>query len=157
MKKIEASLIITTTTLTLAEISSRLGCVHSSGSHEKGAPRLTGSPFDQTIWRLSPGVGCPQALEEQFKSITSQLQAGILRRPGVLPENSEVYFDIAVYFDSPMATLSIPLTCVDMARSYSADIEVSCYPSDFEPEGKSKKNKLNGEERRSRTARRSRR
>ncbi|MBP8116773.1 MAG: hypothetical protein KAY09_03490 [Nitrospira sp.] len=150
MKKIEVSLLVTTAKLRLAEISSRLGCPYSSGSHEKGAPRLTGAPFDQTIWRLSPAKASAQTLKEQFEKIASHLQPDAFSRLGVLPDDAEVYFDIAIYFDTPMASLSIPLVCLTTAQRYSADIEVTCYPSDFgsaskETKKRSKREKSRGQ------------
>lgn len=141
MRKIEVSLIVTTTALTLSEISSRLGHSHSSGSHEKGTPRHVGAPFDCTIWRLDSAVGRSASLEKHFESLASRLPAEVVRRPGVLPDDVAVYLDIVVYFDTPMCTISIPLACADMAKAYSADIEISCYPCDFESEGEKGKMK----------------
>lgn len=131
MKEIRVSLLITTALLDLSTLSMRLGCEHSPGSHNKGVPR-TGAqqPFDRTIWRLDSSAPSSAPLTEHCESIASKLSATRLRDLGWLPPDAKIYVDIAVFFSDASCTVSIPSECIDLAKDYGAEIEVSCYPSE---------------------------
>jgi len=131
MKETRVSLLITTALLSLADISARLGYAHSSGSHERGKHRLGNKePFDRSIWRLDSAASPSASLEEHCQSIAALLPARVFEHSGTLPEDVKVYLDISVFFSDASCTVNIPVTCVALAASYHAEIEISCYPND---------------------------
>lgn len=52
MKKASVSLLVISPSMSLDELSSKLGRVPSSGSHSKGDARPRGGPWSETIWRF---------------------------------------------------------------------------------------------------------
>jgi hypothetical protein len=60
-------------------------------------------------------------------------------------ENAKTLFNVAVFFSSPMCTVTLPQACLDVLREYSIGLEISCYPSeenrseDLGPEGRGQK------------------
>jgi len=131
MKELHVSLLITTASLDLVGLSKRLGCEHSPGSHDKGAPRTAGRPaFDRTIWRLDSSAPNSAPLTKHCEAISTKLSAKEVLHPGRLPQDAKIYLDIAAFFSEASCTVNVPMECVDFAKSYNAEIEVSCYPSD---------------------------
>lgn len=131
MKELRVSLLVTTASLDLSALSKRLGCEYSPGSHDKGAPRAAGrQPFDRTIWRLDSSASNSASLTKHCESISSKLPAEEFRQPGRLPQDAKIYLDIAVFFSDASCTVNIPTGCIDFVKSYNAEIEVSCYPSE---------------------------
>lgn len=131
MKELRVSLLVTTASLDLSTLSKRLGCEHSSGSHDKGAPRAVGRlPFDRTIWRLDSSAPSSAPLTKHCETISTKLSAKDVLHPGRLPQDAKIYLDIAVFFSNASCTVNIPVECLDFAKSYNAEIEVSCYPSE---------------------------
>lgn len=131
MKETRVSLLVTTALLSLADISARLGLLHSSGSHERGGRRLGGrEPFDRSIWRLDSSASSSASVEQHCESLAALLPTRIFEESEILPGDAKVYLDISVYFSDASCTVNIPLACVALAASYHAEIEISCYPSD---------------------------
>jgi hypothetical protein len=129
-KEMRVSLLVTTASLDLLGLSKRLECAHSPGSHDKGAPRAAGrQPFDKTIWRVDSSAPSSAPLTKHCETISAKLSATELLQPGRLPQDAKIYLDIAVFFSEASCTINIPVECVDFAKSYNAEIEVSCYPS----------------------------
>ncbi len=131
MKETRVSLLVTTALLSLADISARLGPVHSSGSHERGERRLGGKePFDRSIRRLDSSASSCASVEQHCQSLAALLPTRIFEESEILPGDAKVYLDISVFFSDASCTVNIPLACVAFAASCHAEIEISCYPSD---------------------------
>lgn len=134
MKKLLVSLDIITD-LTLSELSARLGRNPSQQySHEKGEARGINDVFTETVWRLDSRIPATATLEEHLDNLAAQCPPAELLRSGTLPQGSRVYVDVAVFFDSANASISIPSKCIDIIRAYGATLEVNCYPSEINGE-----------------------
>ena len=134
MKTFLVSLVISSSTSSLPELSLRLGRLHSSGSHSKGDVRLgdktENQPWKETIWRLESDAAETASIEEHFERLEARFPAKDLR--SVLPPDSEVVIDIVVFFDTTSVSAQIPRSCLSIIEGYSAVVEISCYPTDFE-------------------------
>ncbi len=128
MTERRVSLNITTGSLTLSELSLRLGCLPSSSSHEKGDLRGHKAPFSQTIWRLDSNAPVDAALEQHIESLAAQLPPNKLSQPGVLSEDCVVYVTIGLFFGTAQGSLLISPRGVDIIKAYKAILEVNCYP-----------------------------
>jgi hypothetical protein len=135
MKEFMVSLDITTPSLTLAELSSRLGRPCSSGSHNAGDPRPSPEPtervWSETVWRLNSGACKADPLEKHLESLSVQLPPRILLQPGVLVEDCVVWISVGVLYDSYTVGISIGRAALDMINSYGAILDIACYPTDF--------------------------
>lgn len=129
MKETKVSLVITTSSLSLSDLSSKIRLSHTGGSHDRGSPRPGGKGlWDTTVWRLDSAEPPPAHVNEHCQNIASQLPPQALFQPGILPGDAKLYLDIAVFFSDAMYTLNLPSECLEVAKSYKAEIQVTCYP-----------------------------
>jgi hypothetical protein len=135
MKELSVSLDITSPSLTLADLSSRLDRSPSSSSHCVGDPRLspdaTGKIGTETVWRLDSNVAKTASVEEHLNGLVAQLPPATVLRPGALSHDCAVRINIGVLYDSYTAGLSITHAALSMIHAYGAVLDISCYPTDF--------------------------
>lgn len=132
MRSFEIFLDVISESLDLAQLSARLGCEPSPGSHEKGEPRALGEPFPHAIWRLtSDDTGEMATLEAHCGLLRSRIPAELPHRLSTLPADCVVELNIAVFFDTATCTVAVPDACLELARQCGARLTISCYPSDF--------------------------
>src|SRR5882762_3736542 len=100
MKTFWVSLLVESSSLSLDELSSKLGRPHSSGSHQKGEQhvlaRLGRPPWSKTVWRFDSGVSESASVQEQLEELEVQFPGRELRI--LLPADCTVCVDIAVFF-----------------------------------------------------------
>jgi hypothetical protein len=122
MKRLMVSLLVESPSLSLDELSAPLGRKHSSGSHNRGEPHVLEKkghpPWSKTVWRFDSGLS-------EEASVVEHLE-GCLR---LLPTGCTVWVDIAVFFDTPMGSVSIPARGMEIIGAYNAALEITSYPS----------------------------
>jgi hypothetical protein len=132
MKTFDVSLIVHHPSLSLDELSAALGRPHSSGSHGKGETRVVPSlpAWSKTVWRFDSGA--PQSVPplEHLQSLEKRFPPHELL--ALLPPDSQVYVDIACFFDTFNAGISIPAPGMEIINRYRAYLEITCYPSNFD-------------------------
>jgi hypothetical protein len=120
--------------LSLSELSQRLGRPHSSGSHSKGDARMRDEAenehWKETIWRLDSDAAETDSIEEHFERLEAQFPAKDLR--SVLPPDCEVGIDIVLFFNTMTVSAHITRTVLNIIEAYQAVVEITCYPTDFE-------------------------
>lgn len=130
MKEIDVSLVVTSSSFTLDDLSARLGRPHSSGSHNLGEPHIRGeSNWPETVWRLDSGLPSTAAVEEHLASIQRRFPPQDLI--GVLPEGCRIRFDVALFFDTANVGIVLSEKSVNLIHAYGATLEITAYPSDF--------------------------
>jgi len=133
MKTFSVSLLIRSSSLSLDEMSSRLGRPHSSGSHTKGEPHALEkrgrSPWSETVWRFDSAVSESAPVEDHIRNLEVEFPPDELR--ALLPADCSVCLDIAIFFDTANVSVSLPRRRMEIVERYSADLEVTCYPSKF--------------------------
>ena len=134
MKKASVSLLITSPSMSLSELSSKLGRAPSSGSHNKGdisaGVKLGKPPWSVTVWRFDSDAPESVAVEQHLERLAVQFPATELNR--VLPPGCEVAIDIALFFDTANVSLNITRRGLEIVDGYKAELEMTCYPSTFE-------------------------
>jgi hypothetical protein len=131
MKKTAVSLLVSSQTMSLGELTSKLGRAHSSGSHSKGdASAGAKPPWPVTIWRFDSDALPTAPVQEHLERLEILFPAAELKR--VLPPDCQVSVDIAVFFDTKNVSASIPRRGIEIIDAYNAELEVTCYPSTFE-------------------------
>jgi hypothetical protein len=129
MKEFSVSLVITSPSLSLDELSSRLGRVNSPGSHNRGDPRPIKRSWAKTVWYLDSGAPKDAPLEQHIADLERQFPASQLLQ--VLPDGCTVLIDVAIFFDTFNGSAHLSSSAVEVIRRYGAALEVTCYP-DFE-------------------------
>jgi hypothetical protein len=130
VKKYLVSLNITSTSMSLEELSLRLGrpCARD-GSHSKGDAHANGKPWSESLWRLDSEAPEAAPLIDHLESLAKEFPREELLR--VLPASCKVTVDIATLFDSYTVSELIPHRGIQIIDSYKATLELSCYPTDF--------------------------
>jgi hypothetical protein len=126
MKTYNVSLLVESSSLSLDELSLKLGRPHSSGSHAKGEPRHGGQAWPKTVWRFDSGVSEKAPVQEHLESLKAQLPPGEIH--ALLPAECAVRIDIVILFDTVNVSLSIPRRGMEIVESYNAALEVTSYP-----------------------------
>jgi hypothetical protein len=133
MKKTSVSLLVTSQTMSLAELTSKLGRAHSSGSHSKGdasaGANLGKPPWPVTIWRFDSDAPASAPVQEHLERLEIQFPAAELKR--ALPPGCDVSVDVVLFFDTFTVSAAIPRRGVEIIDAYNAEFEVTCYPSTF--------------------------
>jgi hypothetical protein len=131
MKTFSVSLLVETSSLSLDELSSKLGRPHSPGSHTIGEPHVLEKqgrpPWSKTVWRFNSGVSESAPVEDHLARLEVQLPPDELR--ALLPADCTVRLDIAIFFDAVNVSLSISRRGMETIEAYKADLEVTGYPS----------------------------
>ena len=134
MKKTSVSLLVTSPSMSLAELTSKLGRTHSSGSYDKGeasaGAKLGKPPWPVTVWRFDSDAQSSASLQLHLERLEIQFPAAELKR--ILPAGCEVSVDIAVFFDTANVSATIPRRGVEIIDAYNAKLEITCYPSTLE-------------------------
>ena len=102
MKTFSVSLVVTNPSLSLADLSQKLGRAYSSGSHSTGEAVVGREGekriWPQTLWRFDSGARETAPVEEHLARLEFQLPPKELLR--ALPPGSKISIDIAVFFDT---------------------------------------------------------
>lgn len=134
MKKTAVSLLVTSSSLSLAELSSKLGRAQSSDSHSKGevsAGAKSGKPpWSMTVWRFDSDAPATAPVQEHLERLEILFPAAELKQ--VLPGGCEVSVDVVVFFDTFTVSAAIPRRGIEIIDAYNAKLEVTCYPTTFE-------------------------
>jgi len=131
MKKVSVSLLVISASLSLDELSSRFGRAYSSGSHSRSDVRTGGSErWPRTIWRFDSGADQGAPIDKHLESLAVQFPPAELAR--MLPPESEVLVDDAVFFDTVNMSATYSPHAIQIIQSYNAGLEVTCYPSRFD-------------------------
>jgi hypothetical protein len=125
-KEFDASLVITSKSLSLIELATLLERQPQSGSHDKGAPHSRGNTWGITIWR------------ENARDQGASLEAQCLQLLGDMPSkcadlladksNFSVKIDVAVYHDSVNCSVPIPANVIEALAARGIAIEIVTYP-----------------------------
>jgi hypothetical protein len=133
MKKASVSLLVTSQSMSLAELTANLGRAHSPGSHNKGdvsAGAKLGKPlWSVIVWRFDSDAPETAPVEQHLERLEIQFPAAELKR--VLPAGCDVSVDIALFFDTANVSATIPRRGIEIIDAYGAKLEVNCYPSTF--------------------------
>jgi hypothetical protein len=121
----EASLDITSETLSLAHLERALRLNGDPGSRSRGDLLPGDRIATVSILRIEPNLGQDATLEQQLDAIGSRMPADRLRAADL---QVDVTFTIAVYFDTAYATTIVAADLVAWTRDYSAAIQVVAYP-----------------------------
>src|SRR5580692_800482 len=101
MKMFSVSLLVESPSLSLDELSLKLGRSQSSGSHTRGErdagrERIGRPPWSKTVWRFDSAVSETAAVQEHLENLKVQFPPDELQR--VLPMDCTVSVDIAIFF-----------------------------------------------------------
>jgi len=137
MKTFWVSLMVESSSLSLHELSLKLGRPHSSGSHTKGErdagrERIGRPPWSKTGWRFDSSVSETASVGEHLENLRVQFPPDELLR--LLPAECTVYVDIAVFFDTANVSANISRADIEIIDAYNAALEVTCYPTRFKEE-----------------------
>jgi hypothetical protein len=137
MKKVSVSLLMTSASMSLGELSSRLGRLPSLGSNSKGdthsGARAGKDPWSETIWRFDSDADETASIEDHLERLEIQFPAAELKQ--ALPPDCNVWVDIALFFDSAYVSASLSRRAMQIVDSYDAQLEITCYPSKFDEQG----------------------
>jgi hypothetical protein len=135
VQTLSVSLLVTSSSLSLAELTSRLGRPPSVGSHSRGdahaGAKLGKAPWAESIWRFDSDAAESAPLQEHLERLQVQFPPQELLR--ALPSGCELCVDVAVFFDTANVGVAVSRKALEIVLRYQADLEISCYPSDFEP------------------------
>src|SRR5580700_7895408 len=125
MKTFSVSLLVESPSLSLNELSLKLGRPHSSGSHTKGEPHaLQGRPpWSKTMWRFDSAVPKTASLQEHLESLKIQFPPHELQR--LLPMDCAVLVDVAIFFDTVNVSTEVPRVGIEIIDAYNAALEVT--------------------------------
>jgi hypothetical protein len=131
VKTLRVSLLVTSSSVSLDELSLKLKRPHSSGSHEKGEAHVLAKhgrpPWSKTVWRFDSSVSESAPVKDHLEDLKVQFPPAELR--ALLPPDCTVCVDIAIFFDTVNVSASIPCEVMEIIAAYHADLEVTCYPS----------------------------
>src|SRR5580658_2540832 len=130
MNKTSVSLLVTSLSMSLDELSSKLGRTPSSGSHSKGDARPVKASWSETIWCFDSDAQESMPVQHHMERLALQFPAAELKR--VLPPGCDVLVDIALFFDTVNVSATIPHRGIEIIGGYNAKVEITCYPSTFE-------------------------
>jgi hypothetical protein len=126
----EASLKVTSRTLSLAELTAGLGRGPQSGSHEKGSPRgLSGSglTWEYSVWRQNaPDADAP--LETQCLTLLQEIVPKYKELLVAAPGDISVWLALVAYYEGAYFSLILPRNFVAELAKAGIDIEITCYP-----------------------------
>jgi hypothetical protein len=130
VKKYLVSLNVTSTSMSLEELSLRLGRPSArDGSHSKGDAHPGGYAWSETLWRLDSDAPETAPLIDLLESLAREFAPKELRQ--VLPPECEATINIAILFDTYTVSALIPRRGTQIIDSYNARLELLCYPTDF--------------------------
>jgi hypothetical protein len=124
LKKYSVSIDVVSAEIRLDELNALLGNGATSGSHDVGDRRGQGT-WDQTIWRWDSTAPESAPLDAHLESVASFLPGLKVDR---LPSECRVFCSIAVFFDTPMATVLLPPQLMQAIARHGVTIEVASYP-----------------------------
>jgi hypothetical protein len=134
MKKTSVSLLVTSQTMSLAELTSKLGRAPAFDSHSRGdaaaGAKLGKPPWPVTVWRFDSDTLPTAPVQEHLERLEILFPAAELKR--VLPGGCEVSVDVVLFFDTFTVSATIPRRGIAIINAYNAELEITCYPSTFE-------------------------
>jgi hypothetical protein len=135
VKQFSVSIDISSDSLSLSQLTEQLGGVEPGpNSHEIGEPRPRGRVWDVTIWRLDSDIEEDASLEDHLRALLSDADEFKLFESAETLQDVERHLNVAVYFDSPMSSLVLPVDLIAPFVRAGFGVEVSAYPCSFEEE-----------------------
>jgi hypothetical protein len=126
----EASIIVTSSTWSLAELTSLLGREPQSGSHEMGSPRglsRWGLTYERTVWRQNaPEADAPW--ETQCQTLLREVAPKCKELLAAAPGDVSVWLAVAAYYEGAYFSLVLPRNLVTELAEAGLDIEITGYP-----------------------------
>jgi hypothetical protein len=126
VKRFGVSILVQSPSLNLDELSQKLGRPHSSDSHTIGEPHRGGSAWSKTAWRFDSDASEGASVQDHLENLKARFPPTEL--VALLPADCTVSIDIAIFFDTANVSLSVPRRGMEIANSYNAALEVTCYP-----------------------------
>lgn len=126
-KKYLVAFEVETKQMSLEELSSRIGIIHSDGSYSIGDTRAK-SITESTLWKLVSSSDEEASIEDQCEKIFSVLRTSRIHEPNVLPSDCKYILDIAVFYYTLTCSISIPAKVAKLIEPFNTEIHVSCYP-----------------------------
>jgi hypothetical protein len=128
----DVCLVISSSSLTLDELVSRIGMPAGGGSHDRGQPHLLKSRgvWKESVWQQCAGPTRTTHLEDQFLALEARVPRQAMVPPGTLPADARVYFSVGVFSDAQMPTVDLTRECLRVAQRFNATIEVRVYISE---------------------------
>jgi hypothetical protein len=132
MTEFDVCLVVESSSLTLADLTGRLGIASSDGSHDMGEPHLIKSRgvWRSSVWQLSSEVGREATLDDHVTALAARIPYERIKT--VLPPDARVYLSIGVFSDAQIPTVSLTPRGVAVAMSIGAGVEVRYYSPDME-------------------------
>lgn len=125
-KEFDASLVVTSKSLSLSEVGALLERQPQSGSHDKAEMHPSGKHWSVTIWRqnahdqlASLEVQCLQLLDDMPPKCADLLAD---------KSDIEVEISVAVYHDTVNCSVPIPANVVGALAAHRIGIQVITYP-----------------------------
>ncbi len=130
----DVCLVAVTNAITLAELTTRVGSEPSDGSHSIGDPHVLKSKgaWQSTVWQVCSDLPRTASLGEHFDAIARKVSSSRLRAPGVLPNETRVYFSIGVFSDAQIPVADLSRSVLGQCEEYQASIEVRFYSPEME-------------------------
>ncbi len=129
------SLEVCSDSLTLADLSLKLGRPPGKTSHDKDQARYNNERFGTTIWQLESNLSEDTPIEKHLENLTVHFQPKeFLQR---LPEGCAAYLNIGVLYDTRKILavgLVLPPEAVEIVNAYRAYLEITCYPTELTDE-----------------------
>jgi hypothetical protein len=132
MKKFDVTLQITSTSLTLGDLSSLMGLEASADSHDRGSAYAGFRPgksavWEYTIWKARSILDEQMDLDLHIRSVLDRVSLSRLER--VCAEHEiKTILDIAIYWDTETCSVSIPSTWLRILGGADIATEISFYP-----------------------------
>jgi hypothetical protein len=128
-KTYNVSLDVYTDSVSLAELASLCGCSPSAGSHSRGEI-VSGRLWRTTRLRISSAADSEATIDVHLKSILAAIDSARIAQAAAAVAG-ELAFDIAIFFDTPMASVTLPYALLGELGLPISSIEVAAYPSDL--------------------------
>ena len=128
MLKTAVSLLVTSPTLSLAELTARLGRVPAAESHDKGdAHAVSGKlPWPITVWRFDSDAPESASVQDHLERLERRFPPADLQR--TLPSGCTLSVDVALFFESAFVSATIAPRGIEIINCYDAKLEITCYP-----------------------------
>lgn len=130
VQKLELSIDFRSQTVPLIELQNSIGVEPSDGSHDLRDVHPDGSLWAETRLRMTSSLGEYDSLERHLESLRD-LISGARANAVRLPEDCQVDLDIAVFHDTPIASVDVPLHLLVEFPIPISSIHVTAYTCVF--------------------------
>jgi hypothetical protein len=130
MQEFSVDFVISSDSISLAEISEIVGLRGDDDSQEIGSSNPIGEIREHSAFKVGSGVVKTGSLEDHFYSIFRQLDFEKLNLDK-LPQDTLVYFDVAIFYDEFSGNFYLNKDILSQLNQYGIELEISCYPCHF--------------------------